>query len=265
MVKKSSKTSAGKNIKSGKAAPSHDSRANRKPDVNPDVNPDPKTSAEAVEPSASYEELGYDIDAVMHAFSDELASVGWAQLDLASVAMRADFQPGEMLRFYDTKNALLAGFQYHIDTALMSQVDPLEDDESVRDRLFDILMQRFDLLNPHKAGLIRLSRELPRDPLAFLGWAQRLRRSMAWILAAAGGAFSGDELGIRALPGAHLCQNLITIAQTKALITLWILTSRTWMSDETEDLAKTMAALDKNLARAEEAVQILEKIRTRRP
>lgn len=216
----------------------------------------------------------YDGDLIMRAFTEELASVGWALLDPVAVASRAGIEPAEMLRYHDTKGSLLRAFQEHIDAALLAQTDmqgdPSDAEETVRDRLFDILMQRFDLLEPHKDGLIRLARDLPRDPLAFLSWGQRLRQSMAWILASAGDNETGGDGGYGLAAGLggnmdrSLCLGLTNLVQTKALLSLWLLTARVWETDDSPDLSKTMAALDKNLARAEEAALMLEKLRARR-
>ena len=60
-------------------------------------------------------------------------------------------------------------------------------------------------------------------------------RSLAWMLEVAGigsGGFSGS-------------------ARVKGLAVVYAATFATWLRDETEDMSKTMAALDRNLARAE--------------
>ncbi len=186
--------------------------------------------------------------AVLQAFMDEIASAGWADLSLAAVAGRAEVDPSELERRYATKTSLLRAFQDMVDEQVMAAVDPEDQDESTRDRLFDLLMQRFDVLAPYKEGLARLSRELISDPIALVGWGARLKRSMAWVLSASGGP-SDSCLGR---------------VHTDGLTALWLATARVWLQDDTPDLTKTMAALDKNLARAEQAANQLAQLPWRR-
>ena len=96
-------------------------------------------------------------------------------------------------------------------------------------------MRRFDSLEPCKAGLHRVVRDLPRDPPTALAVTLRARRSMAWMLAAAG----IDSDGLHGL------------LRIKALAVVWALALRDWFSDDSPDMSKTMASLDKLLARAE--------------
>ena len=85
----------------------------------------------------------------------------------------------------------LGAFFRRIDEAVLAA--PLETaaDERPRDRVFDLLMRRFDALQPHRAALEVLGRELPTDPLTALGAGARLLCSMAWMLEAAGIATDG--------------------------------------------------------------------------
>jgi len=67
-----------------------------------------------------------------------------------------------------------------------------EADERPRDRLFDLLMRRFEALHPHRRALDVLGRELPTDPAAALADRARLLRSIAWMLEAAGISTDGS-------------------------------------------------------------------------
>ena len=104
-----------------------------------------------------------------------------------------------------------------------------------RDRLFDLLMRRFDVcaLKPHRGAIGALWRELPRDPLAAAPLAPALARSMAWMLEAAGAPprLPFGPVRVKLLAGIHLS------------------TMRVWLQDDSEDLGPTMARLDKALKR----------------
>ena len=114
-------------------------------------------------------------------------------------------------------------------------------DDSPRDRLFDILMRRFDVLAPYKLGLAAILRDMPRDPFAGLCHLRRLRRSMTAMLEAAGIPSDGCGGQIRA----------------KALAVIYANAVRVWLNDDSPDMAKTMAALDNGLAQAEKLAAIV--------
>src|SRR3546814_12013057 len=62
--------------------------------------------------------------------------------------------------------------------------EPLE--TPARDRLFDMLMRRFDVLQPYREALAVILQDQLRDPLARCCGLGRLGRSMALTLEAAG-------------------------------------------------------------------------------
>ena len=107
----------------------------------------------------------------------------------------------------------------------------------MRDRLFDLLMRRIDALQAHRAGVLALLRALPADPPTALLLALATRRSMRWMLEAAGIPTRGIHGELR----------------VKGLVAVWLWTIRAWRADDNEDLAATMAALDAALRRAEQA------------
>lgn len=54
------------------------------------------------------------------------------------------------------------------------------------------------------------------------------------------------------------------LLRVQGLVTLWLATLRVWLKDESEDMSKTMAALDRNLRRAEGVLQRMPRRRRRR-
>ncbi len=179
------------------------------------------------------------------AFMRLIAEHGWHGVTLTDVAEAAGMPFDDFSRTYWNKTDLLTAFQKRIDAQVLAETGPPDEEESPRDRLFDILMRRFDALQPYKAALRRLGRDLPRDPIAALVWARGLKQSMSWILASAG------------LGGNRICGHFTA----KGLIIVWLFADRAWLSDESADMAKTMAALDKALARAETVAEAIRRPR----
>ena len=175
------------------------------------------------------------------------AERGWRGMTLADLAAAAKVPLAEVYRHYGSRGAILDAFMRRIDLAMLGGAEPSAD-EPVRDRLFDLLMRRFDALAPHREAMRVLLREVPREPGTALVAACGLRRGMAWALEAAGVGASG-------LAGA---------LRVKALGAAYLGTMRIWLDDDSEDLGRTMAALDKRLRRLERLAGFMPVRRRRR-
>ncbi len=164
----------------------------------------------------------------------ELAVIeGWGRVSLSSIAAAAGLSLADAYRIFPSKGAILDGFIRGIDEQVLAAGEA-DFEESVRDRLFEVLMRRFDALNPHKAAVAAIMRD-GIDPSVWLGGVPAFLRSMAWMLEAAGLSSSGLE-------------GLIRI---KGISMIWANAARVWLRDDTADMTKTMAALDKGLRQAE--------------
>lgn len=165
------------------------------------------------------------------------AQMGWRKARLTDIAEEAGLSLAELHDKHGSKNALLSSFVRHIDQIVLKSAQTSKDeDASHRDRLFDIVMQRFDALTPYKDGIRAIVKEGGGGGVAeFVCSGQRVLRSMRWMLEAA-------DIGTAGFVG-----NL----RVKGLAVVYAATANVWLKDDSEDMAKTMAALDKNLARAE--------------
>jgi AcrR family transcriptional regulator len=167
---------------------------------------------------------------------------GWQQTGLAEIAREAEVPLAEARSLFASKSALLAAFVARIDQAMLAGIGDDLAGEPVRDRLFDVVMRRFDAMAPYKDGIAAILRDLSRDPAAlacFLGGPAR--RSIDWMLDGAG------------VPSWGPLQPL----QRKGMGLVFAGALRAWLGDDSPDLAKTMAALDKGLRRAESVLRLL--------
>lgn len=188
-------------------------------------------------------------DTALDAFLVLIAEKGYANVALRDVAAGAGLGLAELYRRYPDKAALVAGFLARIDAEVIAGTPATSDpEETVRDRLFDVLMRRFDALRPHRAAVQAIRRASLGDPLLALSLAPAVRRSMAAMLEAAGVPSDG-------VAGALRQSGLLAIYQA---------VSQVFARDETTDSSKTMAALDSRLKRAEKWVQFIDKY-TKRP
>ena len=120
-----------------------------------------------------------------------IAEQGWRGVSLAAVAEAAGLTTLQVYRIFPSKAAILAGLFRRIDEAVLAAPLEAEDGERPRDRVFDLLMRRFDALQPYREGLGRLRRELPFDPPSALCAGAALLGSMRWMLDGAGIATAG--------------------------------------------------------------------------
>jgi hypothetical protein len=116
------------------------------------------------------------------------------------------------------------------------------DEESPRERLFDVLMRRLELLEPHKEAVRSLLRSSMRNPALALALNGLAVRSQQWMLAAAGIGSSGPKGILRAQGLAMLYANVL----------------RTWIDDDDPGLSRTLAALDRELARGQRLAGLLD-------
>lgn len=165
-----------------------------------------------------------------------VATTGWLNLSLGAVAQESGLGLAELYRQYPSKLALLRGFAARIDAGMLAALGPGSSEGNAKDKLFEALMARFDALAPYKEAVRVLSRDLPRDPIAALCFAESgLAKGLDWALASAQLDAAGWRGAIR----------------RKILGAIYIDSVRIWLNDDSADLSRTMAHLDKRLGQAE--------------
>lgn len=123
------------------------------------------------------------------------------------------------------------------------QEEAEQQEETARERLFDVAMARFDAMEEDKPFLVALENACRRDPALTLSLLPAWRRSIRCVLEAAG----IDTTGLRGLLRQKIYGGALLMA------------GRTWLKDDSADMATTMAALDKQLLRTERLRQIIPK------
>ncbi|HTH16468.1 MAG TPA: TetR/AcrR family transcriptional regulator, partial [Magnetospirillum sp.] len=117
------------------------------------------------------------------------AETGWRRLALADVAERAGVPLAQVVENFPSKAAILDAYLQRVDTRMMT--DGIDREESVRDRLFDVIMRRFDAMAGDRRALSIILRQSTDDPWAVLCGGRRFLRSMALVLETAGLSSAG--------------------------------------------------------------------------
>jgi ubiquinone biosynthesis protein COQ9 len=180
-----------------------------------------------------------EFDRAMIAAAFQLAGEqGWRAVNVAAAARAAGLSLARARERFPGRLAILLRLGRLADQAALAEQPS---DGPARDRLFDLLMRRIDVFQAHRAGVLALLRTLPAEPATALLLALATRRSMRWMLEAAG--FSAVRVRGE--------------LRVKGLVAVWLWTMRAWQADASEDLSATMAALDAALNRAERAAAFL--------
>jgi hypothetical protein len=170
-----------------------------------------------------------------HSVFDLIAQRGWFSLTLPDIAKATRISLAELLQTYPDKVSILSSFGRYMDTQLAQGT--VESTEPLKDKLFDMVMRRFDALAPYRAGVVRLMEELQSHPISAamlcLETLYGFNRSMALMLEMAGISTSHP----RAILGVI------------GLKIVYLSTLRSWKHDNSRDLSATMATLDKGINR----------------
>ena len=162
--------------------------------------------------------------------------LGWETVTLKDISDESGISLSEMRNYFDDKTDILVQYNKQLDKKVLAGVSG--QNEPVRDQLFEILMERFDLLNEDRESLKAILSSFKRDPKQILLTWPHLCRSMSWVLEAVG----EDTRGIK---GAM---------KVAGLSGVYLKTLKAWIEDDSVDMAATMAALDKSLKTADEWV-----------
>ena len=158
---------------------------------------------------------------------------------MSDIAVEAALPLSDLHDLFETKQQILTAFSRRMDREILSEDDPALSEESTKDRLFDVLMRRFDLMEAHRKALQSIVGDGFTDPGSLVRGLGIMNESMAWMLEAA----HLDSGGLR---GA---------VRVRGLTLLMAATIRVWLKDDTPDLSKTMAELDRRLAQADSLIR----------
>lgn len=172
---------------------------------------------------------------------DLSARMGWDMITLGDIADKAHCSLAELSEVFDDKGDILIAYERMVDKKLLEAFAEPDLSSPERDRLFDILMERFDILNDQRTAMQSVLKTIMLDPKQAVIGMPHLGRSMAWVLEAAGIDSSGVRGAIR----------------VAGLAAVYLYALRAWSKDDSDDLSKTMAALDRGLNRAEQCVNTL--------
>ncbi len=177
-------------------------------------------------------------DEAIDAYLAVFAARGFGAATLGAVAEHAETSPAALADALGDRWDALDQFTRRLDRAALTAFDPTG---SVRERLFDLAMARFDAARPHRDALAALDAEARRRPALGLALLTTLPRTAALFLSAAG----ANTIGLTGL------------VRVNAFAAILGDVARSWFTDAEPDQGQTMRALDRRLEQAERCSQRL--------
>jgi ubiquinone biosynthesis protein COQ9 len=167
---------------------------------------------------------------------------GWNAIGLPDIAGKAGMTMADLRKEFGAKTAILDAFRRETDYATLAQTATTTMGDGPRDRIFDVLMTRFELLMPYRPALRRIAADLRERPGELFQLVYPALNTQYWMLQAAGIPAEGTANFPRVL----------------SLMATHTQVFQVWLEDEDPAMAQTMAALDRRLRRAEQIGERLE-------
>jgi len=167
----------------------------------------------------------------------------WGDISLSDIARQAGLDLADLRAEFACKSDILRAFQTEVDAGVLAKVKPAGPDQSVRDRLFDILMTRFEVMRPYKPALKRIACYLRCRPGEASLLACSSLASQYWMLAGSGAKLEGAGAALRVTGLAAIYGKVFQV----------------WLGDDSPSLDRTMAALDRALSNGERMLANVEK------
>lgn len=201
-----------------------------KADLGSDAGPPPK--------SGPKDKRGAIVEALMALAAERR----WEDISISDVAARAGLTLSDFRDAFPSKGAVLAAYSRAIDKQVLDGTTNDLMAEPAKERLFDVLMRRLDAMAPHKEAMRAIMEWARRDPVSAAALNQVALNSMRFMLEAA-------DISSEGAVGAVKLQGLVLA---------WARILDVWFDDEDPALARTMAALDRELTRGETLVARVE-------
>lgn len=179
----------------------------------------------------------YSEKIIIHKSFELIEKIGWERFSFQKLSEKEKIPLNFLKTNYKCKYTVIEKFSQMIDRQVESNIraDDLMD-SSIKDKLFELIMLRFDELESFKKALKNIFLSTKKNPLLISIISKNLLNSFDFYLEVS-----------------NSYQNSPTdIFKKNFLLLIYSLVFETWLNDNSEDLSKTMSQLDKYLSIAEQ-------------
>jgi len=192
--------------------------------------------------------VGTDRDKIVAAFMGLLGEKRFEEIGFGEIAQRSGLTLANCRTAFGSTLGIYAAHLKELDRKVLAGASADIAEEPPRERLFDVLMRRIETMAPYREATRSVLKSVSRNPGLALALNGLAVRSQAWMLTAADIDAAGPRGAIRA----------------QGLAMLFASVLRTWV-DDGDDNARTMAALDRALARGQRMSGMLDDLCRFRP
>jgi len=169
----------------------------------------------------------------------------WRDLTFEQIAKAARIPVAQAAKHFSGKNEILPAIVRTVTAETIDAIPKPGKRVTAHDRLFEVMMARFDILQKHRKAILSVMEESFRDS------------KMTCVLLPAQMQAMRETLTFSELAHRGMYQQMATAG----LWVVYVATLRVWRYDETIDMTKTMAVLDRNLRLAEKVSDIIFRIK----
>ena len=167
---------------------------------------------------------------------DLINDIGWEEFSIEELSIREKIPLNELKIYFKCKYSIVDRFSKLIDKNIESKLRIQDfENSSKKDILFELMMMRFDEMDEFKSSLAKILDASKNKPLLISIITKNVMNTMDFFLELSNSYnnYAFDFL------------------KKNFLFLIYSITFKTWLSDNTEELSKTMAELDRLLSTAE--------------
>ena len=165
-----------------------------------------------------------------------IEKIGWTNFKVKKLYEDCNFKKTKINDLFKKKSHVLNKFSEMIDQEVLSSVQLNELNENdVKDNLFELIMTRFEKLNPYKDTLKIILKDIKTDPESLRSLYKKIFNSLDFYM----------ELSN--------AKNFyfFDLIKSNIFFLIYSFVFRIWLEDNSKDMNSTMKELDKLLSTAE--------------
>jgi len=171
-----------------------------------------------------------------------LEKKSWSKISIKEIFKKSKINQLEAYSIIKEKKEVLLLINNYFDQETIRLTQKIENSNN-KDKIFEIIMTRFEILNNYRNAVIKLFKYIIKKPDLILYILPHLIKSLIIVIEST----ENSSDGIRG--------NL----KVEGLMIIYLLVFMVWIKDDTQELEKTMAALDNHLNCAEDFVNLFTK------
>ena len=168
---------------------------------------------------------------------------GWKRFSIRKFSEEKKIELKKLEFLFNDKLDIIKDFSKMIDEEVVSEIDIEEfKNNSVKDNLFELVMLRFEKLEPYKQCLSNLVQEIKYEPRELQSILFSLIKSFDLFITISNGK----------------SKDVYDFLKAPILFVIYFKSFQVWLNDSSKEMSSTMAEVDKWLSKSENLVEKLK-------